>query len=270
MKDIYRFDLHTHSDLSDGRSSLLEMLRAAESYGMEGMAFSDHTFSDEEAEKLLAAYRSSALPDSGVKLLYATETAVADPSGKPAVSRELLRKFDLVLMDCNGILFRQMQGCSDKRELAGKLCEILSRACRAPEVKIMAHPFNFGLAPLNVPLELFTDEMVGTVAGEFVKNRKIFEIMNQMYFWHTTTSFEHFHREYSRIVGIMKRAGVRFSLGSDTHSCCGIGNFLWSRRIVEEQGLTDRLFLPESMDGSHTGNRETGKPGKQEKERDRG
>lgn len=247
MKDIYSFDLHTHTSFSDGRNDLLTMLHAAESYGIKGMAFTDHACSDAEAGKLLEQYRSSALPESRVRILFGTETAVADPSGKPAVSRELLRKFDLVLMDCNWILFRQFEGSSDKRELAEKLCGIMIEACRVPEVAIFAHPFNFGLAPLNLPLEEFTDEMVSTVADAFVENGKIFEIMNQMYFWHTTTSFEHFHAEYSRIVGIMKKAGIRFSLGSDTHSCCGIGNLPWSRRVVEEQGLSDRIFLPEAF-----------------------
>ncbi len=247
MKDIYRFDLHTHTSLSDGRNDLLTMLYSAESYGTGGMVFTDHTFSDAEAEKLLEEYHSAALPENRVKVLFGTETAVADFSGKPAVSRDLLRKFDLVLMDCNWILFRHFQGMSDKRELAVKLCGIMIEACRVPEVSILAHPFNFGLAPLNLPLEEFSDEMVETVADAFVENGKIFEIMNQMYFWHTTTSFEHFHREYSRIVAIMEKAGVRFSLGSDTHSCCGIGNLPWCRRVVEEQGLSDRIFLPEAF-----------------------
>jgi len=247
MKNIYRFDLHTHSNLSDGRNSLLEMLHAAEANGMEGMAFSDHTFSDQDAEKLLHEYHSASLPKSKVRTLFATETAVANPSGCPAVSSTLLRKFDLVLMDCNGMLFRQMQGFSDKKELATKLCEVIIQTCHAPDVQILAHPFNFGLEPLALPLELFTDELLATVAEEFARNGKVFEIMNQMYYWHTTTSFEHFHQEYSRIVGIMKAAGVRFSLGSDTHSCCGIGNIPWSRRIVEEQGLEDRIFIPKSL-----------------------
>ncbi len=247
MKDIYRFDLHTHTRFSDGRNDLLTMLYTAESYGIDGMVFTDHTSSDEDAEKLLEKYHSAALPENRVKVLFGTETSVADSSGKPAVSRDLLRKFDLVLMDCNWILFHQFESTSDKKALAVKLCGIMIEACRAPEVSILAHPFNFGLAPLHLPLEEFSDEMVEAVADAFLKNGKIFEIMNQMYFWHTTTSFEHFHREYSRIVAIMKKAGIRFSLGSDTHSCCGIGNLPWCRRVVEEQGLSDRIFLPEAF-----------------------
>ena len=137
-----------------------------------------------------------------------------------------------------------LEKLKEKKAIAAAYCETLINACSVPEVTIMAHPFNCGLAPLHLELELFTDEMVREVADAFVRSSKVFEVMNQMYYWHTETSFEHFHSEYSRIIRIMKEAGVSFSLGSDTHSCCGIGNFPWSRRVVEEQNLSDRLFLP--------------------------
>ena len=244
MKEHFLYDLHTHTSFSDGRNDMPTMLHAAESYGIRGMVFSDHTFSDEEAETLLRNYQQQPLPSSRVKLLHGTETTVADRSGKPAVSGRLLRKFDLVLMDSNGILFRQLEKLKEKKAIAAAYCETLINACSVPEVTIMAHPFNCGLAPLHLELELFTDEMVREVADAFVRSSKVFEVMNQMYYWHTETSFEHFHSEYSRIIRIMKEAGVSFSLGSDTHSCCGIGNFPWSRRVVEEQNLSDRLFLP--------------------------
>ena len=255
MKNAFLYDLHTHTSFSDGRNDLLTMLHAAESYGIRGMAFTDHTFSDEEAETLLQNYQQQQLPASRVNLLYGTETTVADGSGKPAVSGELLRKFDLVLMDSNGILFRQLGKLKEKKAIAATYCETLINTCSVPEVTIMAHPFNCGLAPLHLELELFTDEMVKDVANAFVQCGKVFEIMNQMYYWHTETSFEHFHSEYSRIIRIMKEAGVSFSLGSDTHSCCGIGNFPWSRRIVEEQNLSDRLYLPAAFTTSTHGKR---------------
>ena len=53
MKEHFLYDLHTHTSFSDGRNDMPTMLHAAESYGIRGMVFSDHTFSDEEAETLL-------------------------------------------------------------------------------------------------------------------------------------------------------------------------------------------------------------------------
>ena len=121
MKNIFQYDLHTHTSFSDGRNDLLTMLQSAESYGMAGMVYTDHAFSDVEAERLWTNYHSNHLPASKVKILFGTETTVADLSGKPVVSADILRKFDLVLMDCNGILFRQLAELKDRfRELKTK------------------------------------------------------------------------------------------------------------------------------------------------------
>ena len=57
MKNIFQYDLHTHTSFSDGRNDLLTMLQSAESYGMAGMVFTDHAFSDVEAERLWTNYR---------------------------------------------------------------------------------------------------------------------------------------------------------------------------------------------------------------------
>ena len=62
MKEHFLYDLHTHTSFSDGRNDMPTMLHAAESYGIRGMVFSDHTFSDEEAETLLRNYRQLFIP----------------------------------------------------------------------------------------------------------------------------------------------------------------------------------------------------------------
>ena len=85
------------------------------------------------------------------------------------------------------------------------------------------------------------------IAEAFREKGKIFEIMNQMYFWHGNVAFADFHREYMRILGIFKAAGVKFSIGSDTHSCCGIGCFRWSERAAKELGVENELFIPSAF-----------------------
>ena len=246
MINPFDYDLHTHTRFSDGRNSVREMVNAARANGIRGFVLADHVFSPEQAEKLLGEYAKLDRSSFPVNFLFGCETAVAGTDGRLCAPPEMLRKFEIVLVDCNQILFNILADSEQSSDaLYDILCGIMIEVCRSSEVKIFAHPFNFGLAPLKLPLEGFTDERVGRVAEAFAKNGKIFEIMNQMYFWHTTTSFEHFHAEYSRIIGIMKQAGVHFSLGSDAHSCCGIGNLPLCRRVVKEQGLSEMLFLPE-------------------------
>lgn len=245
----FHYDLHTHTNFSDGRSPLRDNVNAALANGVRGMAVTDHVFSQEGAEKLLAEYAEVDRSQYPVKLMLGCETAVKDETGAPCASAETLSKFEIVLMDCNYILFHKFEKSRASPEtLCDILCDVVAKTTARPEVNILAHPFNFGLAPLNLRLELFTDEKITRIADLCKKNNKIFEIMNQMYFWHGNIPFEDFHREYMRILNIMKKAGVKFSVGSDTHSCCGVGCLLWSLRAVEELGLkSSDLYLPETL-----------------------
>ena len=247
MLNPFDYDLHTHTAFSDGRSPVDGMVNAAEANGVKGFVLADHTFDDAGAEKLLADYAGCDRDHSPVPYLFGCETAVLDESGVPCVKPELLQKFELVLMDCNGILFRKLDTTQSPEKLRDILCEVMIRACDHPEVAIMAHPFNFGLNPLNLPLELFDNARVEKIAEAFRAKGKIFEIMNQMYVWHGNVAFADFHREYMRILGIFKAAGVKFSIGSDSHSCCGIGCFRWSERAAKELGVEKKLFIPSAF-----------------------
>ena len=46
-----KYDLHTHTAFSDGRSPVRDMANAAESNGLRGIAITDHVFNDVQAEK---------------------------------------------------------------------------------------------------------------------------------------------------------------------------------------------------------------------------
>lgn len=247
--NFFDFDLHTHTQYSDGRNNVPEMLNAAEANGVRGFVLADHAFNDEQAEKLLTEYGLLPRDTAPVPYLFGCETAVGSLDGKACVSQELLQKFELVLMDCNGILFSQLKELYGNPEaLCDRFCDILIAATENnPAVTIMAHPFNFGRKPLSLSLKLFTNERVAKIAEAFRKNGKVFEIMNQMYYWHNDTPFEEFHREYLRIVDIFNREGVTFSVGSDTHSCCGIGNLPWCRKVVRELNLSGNFFLPDAF-----------------------
>ncbi len=169
----FRYDLHPHTNLSDGRSPVKDMVNAAEANGILGMALTDHVFRDEQAEKLLEEYGRIDRSASPVKLIFGCETAVKDVSGKPCARRELLEKFELVLMDCNGILFNKIaNSAASKEELRDILCDVLIKACENPEVDILAHPFNFGLAPLNLTLDMFDNSRVEKNSGSLQPQRK--------------------------------------------------------------------------------------------------
>jgi len=248
MTECLKYDLHTHTKFSDGRSPVQDMISAAQANGLKGFVISDHVFSNENAEQLLKNYKSVDRAKSPIRIVFGCETAVKDFSGAPCANEDLLRQFELVLMDFNYILFKQLAKSGASAEtLRDQLCEVVFKAASRLEVKILAHPFNFGLQPLNLPLNMFDNERIGKIAEECVRCGKIIEIMNQMYFWNTNLSFEEFHREYCRILSVFKKAGAMFSAGSDTHSCCGIGCLLWSEKVIEQLELQDRLYLPDAF-----------------------
>lgn len=248
MIDCLKYDLHTHSQFSDGRSSIKDMINAAQSNGLEGFVLADHVFSDGNAEKLLEDYKNVDRAKSPIRIVFGCEAAVKDLSGAPCVKEKLLHQFELVLMDFNYILFNQLGKSGASAEtLRDQLCEAVFKAASRPEVKILAHPFNFGLQPLNLHLKMFDNARIGKIAEECVRCGKVIEIMNQMYFWNSNLPFEEFHREYCRILSVFKEAGAMFSAGSDTHSCCGIGCLIWSGKVIEELGLQGRLYLPEAF-----------------------
>jgi len=247
MEEYLKYDLHTHTQFSDGRSPVADMITAAQANGIKGFVLSDHVFSDENARKLLSDYSGTDRSKSPVKIVFGCETAVKDLSGEPCAKAELLSRFELVLMDFNYIVFNQMGKDGESPEtLRDRLCDAIFKAMSRKEVKILAHPFNFG-RPLNLSLKLFDNDRTGRLAEECVRQGKVIEIMNQSYYWHANFPFEEFHSEYCRILSIFKHAGAQFSLGSDTHSCCGLGCLNWSARVVRELGLENRIFLPDAF-----------------------
>ena len=241
----FEYDYHTHTNFSDGKSPVSLMVVAAVGNGVKTVAITDHAFDDAQAEKLLDEYSRIERSKFPVRLIWGCEAAVKDESGTPTVRDDLLKRFELVLMDCNYILFSKVSKAGLSQEaMRDLLCNILIKASANPFVRIMAHPFNFGIAPLSLPLSLFDDGHVEAVAKAFKANGKIFEIMNMMYFWHSCTAFEEFEQEYLRILRIFQANGVRFSVGSDAHCDCGVGALPWSRKIVDILGEKDRLFCP--------------------------
>ena len=241
----FDYDLHTHTNLSDGKSPVSLMVVAAVGNGVKTLAITDHAFDDSQAEKLLDEYSRIDRSRFPVRIVWGCEAAVKDETGTPTVRDDLLRRFELVLMDCNYILFSKIAKAGISQEATRDLlCDILVKASANPFVRIMAHPFNFGIAPISLPLSLFDDSRVAAVAKAFKANGKVFEIMNMMYFWHSATAFDEFEREYLRILRIFQANGVQFSVGSDAHCDCGVGCLPWSRKIVDILGEKDRLFCP--------------------------
>lgn len=246
MIDYALYDLHSHTTFSDGRCDLAEMVDLAEANGLAGMAVTDHASSEEDALKLLDSY-ATAKYRRNIPVLLGVESCVADISGKGSVSTQTLQRFQWRLIDLNWYVFKPLKEIADQHSRLEAVTEVLCRTCQEnPAVQVMAHPFNFG--PIDVPLQLFDNSRLERIAQAFVQHNKCFEVMNAMYYWHAQNmEFPQFHQEYCRILQVFKESGVRFTLGSDSHSSCGIGKLTWSCRVVRELGLEKQLYIPEAL-----------------------
>jgi DNA polymerase (family 10) len=99
-----RGDLHCHTTLSDGRSTLAEMARAAQARGYEYLAITDHSathgFGDhvtpDDLRRQIERVRALDAELDGMKLLVGTETNIL-PDGRPDYDDELLAELDWVI-----------------------------------------------------------------------------------------------------------------------------------------------------------------------------
>jgi DNA polymerase (family 10) len=99
-----RGDLHCHTTLSDGRSTLAEMARGAQERGYEYLAITDHSathgFGDhvtpDELRRQIERVRALDAELDDLRLLVGTETNIL-PDGRPDYDDELLAELDWVV-----------------------------------------------------------------------------------------------------------------------------------------------------------------------------
>jgi DNA polymerase (family 10) len=130
-----RGDLHTHTDLTDGASSLVEMLAAASGHGYHYYAVTDHAANlpmQGMTDDMILAQRERLrmLADTtDLELLHGTELNI-DPDGEVDWDEEFLAGFDLRIASIHS-RFGQPRKAMTRR---------LVRACENPYVNIIGHP----------------------------------------------------------------------------------------------------------------------------------
>jgi DNA polymerase (family 10) len=133
---MLRGDLHTHTNLTDGVSTLEEMVDAAARRGYAYYAITDHApnlamqrMSDEKALAQRAEIRDLQRTRRGMRLLHGTELNI-DPDGGVDWPPEFLEGFDLCVAAVH----------SHFNQSADDMTRRLIRACENPHVNILGHP----------------------------------------------------------------------------------------------------------------------------------
>lgn len=194
-----RGDLHTHTDLTDGVSSLEDMVATAAARGYAYYAVTDHApnlyMQRMTTEKMLAQRdRVRALDGTHgrMRLLHGTELNIA-PDGSLDWPDEVLAGFDICVASIH----------SHFTQSRDELTRRLIRACENPYVSVIGHP---------------TTRRIGKRSGIDADFDAVFEACAR-----TGTALEidsHPERLDLRDEDVLraKKYGVKFSIDSDAHS----------------------------------------------------
>lgn len=134
-RDAIRGDLHVHTDWSDGRNSIEEMVEAATERGYEYVCITDHAegpgmvggvgLTDDQLETQLSELRT--IDDDAAIDVFAGIEANIDADGQPSVDDALLERLDCVV-------------ASPHAALDGDGTDRLIAAAEQPVVDIIGHP----------------------------------------------------------------------------------------------------------------------------------
>lgn len=239
------YDLHLHTTYSDGKASIAEMLFAAEHMGLSHIAITDHCKNADVSwlDRALADIAREE-PRYTVKVLRGMEVLVLDRTGRLAITEQDLGKLDIVLAEIAGATKIQPETAgADRQTLVGHYMTTLLNTIRNPRADIIAHPFNFDRHYPAIALADFTEGDLERLADGFVKHRKAFEIMNNIWWWYPHVEPKRFYEDYVRILKLFAQHGVIFSLGSDAHSIGGVGNLIWTQRAIRAAGIAESQIL---------------------------
>lgn len=230
-------DLHTHTNYSDGKNDVALMVLAADVYGLDTIAITDHC-SERFEFNISGLVRDceAAREWARCHVLVGAEAAILDIEGRISIADDIASCLDIVLCE----LSRNAKGClvsEDADERAENIIKAMVNACRRnPCIQVLAHPLNVaGVA--NVDLDRFREPLLDELAKACLETSVAFELMSDQWWWFRHQSIDAVTEKYARIVSYMASKGVEFTLGSDAHSHQGVGNFIWARKVLALAGV---------------------------------
>jgi DNA polymerase (family 10) len=216
--DDIRGDLHTHTDLTDGVSTLEEMLAAAADRGLRYYAVTDHAknmpMQRMTDEKMLGqrAVIHELSPYRKVHLLHGTELNI-DPDGTVDWDADFLAGFDVRVASIHSHFTQSPE----------ELTQRLIRACENPYVNIIGHPTTRSIGRRG-PIDADWDAVFAAAA----RTRTAMEI----------NCFPDRLDLPDELVLRAKRHGVVFSIDTDAHSTVHMQHIRFGIGLAQRAWLT--------------------------------
>jgi DNA polymerase (family X) len=215
-----RGDLHTHTNLTDGVSSLEEMVTAAAGRGYEYYAITDHApdlvmhrMTDEKMlaqREQVAALAASVGP--GLTLLHGSELNIG-PDGGVDWPGDFLAGFDVCVASVHSH-FGQPRAQMTRRFV---------RACENPYVNVIGHPLT-RIIGRRGPVDVDLDELFAACA----RTGTALEINGSPH--RLDLPAEHVRRA--------RQAGVKFAVDSDAHATVELGYPRYGAAVAQRGWLT--------------------------------
>jgi len=201
-------DLHMHTDRSDGRDSLVDMVRAARERGYEYCAITDHSkalgmtrgFDDARVEASIAEIEAVRRDVPGITVLHGLEVDIL-ADGQLDLGEQALAKLDWVIVSLHSSL-AQPRDVITARVL---------RAIEHPAVHLMGHPSGRKIGARNAADLDF--ERVFERAAELGVAMEINGQPDRMDL-------------SDRNARLAKERGVRFTIDTDSHSTANLGDYI--------------------------------------------
>lgn len=224
LKDI-KGDLHTHSDWSDGVSSIEEMAQAARERGYEYIALTDHSqslkiangLSVEDLKKKRAQIDRVNSRLKGVTVLFGTEVDI-DSQGRIDYKDDILKGFDIVVAAIH----------TGFKQPSSQLTKRLVSACRNKYVHVIAHP---------------TGRLWGVRDAYPVDMNEIFKAAKDT---NTHMEINSFPNRLDLNDINCRRAselGVKFAISTDSHESTQLDAIRFGLSVARRAGLTKNSVI---------------------------
>lgn len=234
-------DYHTHTTVSDGKSSLLENVLEAEKKGLLELAVTDHGFAnpgwaaltpekfDLQRKKITELQKEH----PSLKLYHGIEADIVGLDGTVDLTEKQLREMDVILMGYHS--FATPASNYDKYKLFRRT---LAAFIFKPSKKVIARNTKAYIeAVKKYPIDILAhvNHLFKVNCLEVAKACADYGTMIEL-------NIKHFNTLTPELFSQMASTGVKFIAGSDAHKAERVGNFEKIISFLEENGKQPEIL----------------------------
>ena len=216
-KKIPKIDLHVHTNWTDGKHTVKQMVKAANKKNLHTILFSEHSRANSKGwfskfSKEVKKNRSYKKTGS-CNALVGTEVKIKNLDGSLDLNQNIKKKCDLIMASVHrfpgekGNIFKNKSKFT-KNEAIELEFQLSMSAIKNSKFDILGHPFGMSIKRFKATPKW---HLFKKLIKECKRNDKIFEI-----------NF-HYHKNYRKLLEECLRTKTLFSLGSNAHHMNELG-----------------------------------------------